>query len=255
MYSAIEGYNCPRCGKQTVAHSAPSFLTFPDHLLVVMRRFLFDAWVPSKLDVSVPLTPLLDLEDLRGKGLQAGEEELPTTSSSASTSALTADPGIVSQLEGMGFTSNAASRAALAVSNSDGEAAMNWLLAHMDDADLNDPLPAAAPASSSSTSSSSGAAPPAELIEQLTSMGFDHARCVYALQQTSNSVDRAVEWLFSHSDDPLPSTSTAASAPSPAPATPFTSSQYRLYAAITHLGKVSLPPSTHSHLALTLYWH
>ena len=216
-----------------------------------MRRFLFDSWVPSKLDISVPLRPSLNLEQLRGKGLQAGEEELPASSPSTSnsTTAPSADPGIVSQLEGMGFSSNAASRAALAVRNADGETAMNWLLSHMEDADVNDPLPAAAPAASSAASSS-GPAPPADLVEQLSSMGFDHARCVYALQQTNNSVDRAVEWLFSHADDPLPSASSAASAPPPALAPAFTSSQYRLYAAITHLGKVGL-----SHLTLTPHSH
>ena len=113
---------------------------------------------------------------------------------------------------------------------------MNWLLSHMEDADINDPLPAAAPVAQSSAA----AAPSADLVEQLTSMGFDHARCVYALQQTNLSVDRAVEWLFSHADDPLPSSnasSTASRASAPAAAPAYTSSQYRLYAAITHLGK------------------
>ena len=120
---------------------------------------------------------------------------------------------------------------------------MNWLLSHMEDADINDPIPAPTTSStaSSSSSSSSAPAPPADLIEQLSSMGFDHARCVYALQQTNNSVDRAIEWLFSHADDPLPTSnaSSASSAPnsSASPASiPVTSSGYRLYAVITHLG-------------------
>jgi hypothetical protein len=74
-----------------------------------MRRFLFDSWVPTKLDVSIPLKSHVDLEDLRGKGLQPGEEELPAAS--AGPAAPTPDAGIVSQLEGMGFGKNAATRA------------------------------------------------------------------------------------------------------------------------------------------------
>ena len=118
---------------------------------------------------------------------------------------------------------------------------MNWLLSHMEDADINAPLPAPAATSASSSSSSSTPLPPADLVEQLSSMGFDHPRCVYALQQTNNSVDRAVEWLFSHADDPLPAPASSSSAASTSAAAanapqPFTSSRYRLYAAITHLG-------------------
>ena len=209
--SAIEGYRCPRCQHSTTAWSSPSFLSFPNHLVLVMRRFLFDSWVPTKLDAPVNPALELQLDEYKGSGLQPGEEELPAEGAGgAGAGAPLADAGIVSQLEGMGFSVNAASRAALAVNNSDGEAAMNWLLAHMEDADINDPPPSAS-ASASATSSSAGPAPPADLVEQLAAMGFEQARCVYALQQTSNSMDRAVEWLFSHADDPLPTASTSSS--------------------------------------------
>ena len=243
--SAIEGYKCPRCRHSTTAWSSPSFLSFPNHLLLVMRRFLFDSWVPTKLDAPVNCALELQLDQYKGAGLQPGEDELPVEGGAGTgASAPVPDAGIVSQLEGMGFSANAASRAALAVNNSDGEAAMNWLLAHMEDANINDPpvLPAA---SATPTSSSNGPAPPADLVEQLASMGFDQARCVYALQQTSNSLDRAVEWLFSHADEPLPSSSSSSSnssssssnSASAAANSDSGSSKYRLYAAITHLGK------------------
>ena len=52
------------------------------------------------------------------------------------------DATIVQAIVGMGFSENAGKRAALATTNSGAEAATNWLFAHMEDPDLNDPLPA-----------------------------------------------------------------------------------------------------------------
>ena len=57
----------------------------------------------------------------------------------------TPDTAIVEQLLSAGFSDNACKRAALAVKNADAEAAMNWLLSHMDDSDINNPLPSASP--------------------------------------------------------------------------------------------------------------
>lgn len=42
----------------------------------------------------------------------------------------------------MGFSENGSKRAALAVGNASAEAATNWVMEHMGDADFNDPLPA-----------------------------------------------------------------------------------------------------------------
>lgn len=121
---------------------------------------------------------------------------------------------------------------------------MNWLLSHLDDADINDPIQTPTRTiTASSRSSSSAAGPPTELVSQLTMMGFPENRCIYALQQTNNSIDRAIEWLFSHADEEIPSLSTSASSGIPTilagtnTASPYTSSRYRLYACISHLGK------------------
>lgn len=43
----------------------------------------------------------------------------------------------------MGFGENGCKRAAVAVNNSGVEAAMEWVLGHMEDPDFNDPLPGA----------------------------------------------------------------------------------------------------------------
>ena len=48
---------------------------------------------------------------------------------------------LVNQLMSMGFSENGCRRAAIATQNADPETAANWMFAHMDDTDFNDPLP------------------------------------------------------------------------------------------------------------------
>ena len=207
-----EGWMCPTCNVKTSNQQSSRMTTFPSILMVHMRRFVLDGWVPEKLDIDVELPKnddgsfgAMTLDGLRAKGLQAGEVELPKDSSSSSSSAIASeekrpDPAIVAQLEQMGFTTNACQRAALAVENASAEAATNWLFAHMEDANINDPLPASAPAPSSSSSSTD---PSPDDIANLASMGFDPTRCKHALKQCGNNAERAVEWLFSHMDEDI----------------------------------------------------
>lgn len=61
----------------------------------------------------------------------------------------------------MGFSENGSKRAALAVGNSSAEAATNWVMEHMGDADLNDPLP---PPGELLVSSSESACPASPIV-------------------------------------------------------------------------------------------
>ena len=54
------------------------------------------------------------------------------------------DRAVVEMLLTAGFSENACVRAAMATQGQDAEAAMNWLLMHMEDPDINDPLPPSA---------------------------------------------------------------------------------------------------------------
>ena len=50
------------------------------------------------------------------------------------------DEAIVMQLISMGFSENASMRAALAIDNSSPDEAAEWVFAHIEDPDINDPL-------------------------------------------------------------------------------------------------------------------
>lgn len=89
-----------------------------------------------------------------------------------------ADDMLVTQLESMGFSRNACTRAALAVNNSGAEAAMEWLLTHMEDPDFNDPIPA--PAQANAAQPAAAAAAEAGMCVLLTTfMYVYYCRCMY----------------------------------------------------------------------------
>ncbi|KAK9828336.1 hypothetical protein WJX74_009732 [Apatococcus lobatus] len=218
--TSMEGYASAALGGQrTQATKRSRLRTLPDYLIVQLRRYyVAKDWTPKKLEVLVDVPDQLDLEHLRGHGPQPGEELQPEdassnaagTSGGSSTPAapqqLQPDEGIVAQLISMGFAQNGAQRAAVATKNAGAEAAMDWVLQHMEDPDFNDPLsdPAATPAAQGPSAPAAGAASAAanpESVAMLTSFGFNDVQASAALQACSGSLDRAGDWLFSHTDD------------------------------------------------------
>lgn len=134
---------------------------------------------------------VVDLERFRGLGLQPDEEAQPESNSDrTSTMEPVIDESQVSQLVDMGFGENASRRAVAAAQGAGPEAAMEWLLGHMDDADVNEPL---------AVQQKSTQDP--EKIASLTAMGFTPAAASKALQATGNDIERAADWLFSRMDD------------------------------------------------------
>lgn len=204
----ITEFMSPATGTRGVALKQTRVKTFPDYLVVVLRRYyLADDWTPKKLIASVPVPETLDLEHLRARGLQAGEEELPdaptetaeTDTSATGPAAIVPDPAIVAQVVSMGFSENGAKRAAVATQNAGADACMEWVFAHMEDADFNDPLPEATP--SGSAGAPQAAEPSAEAVGTLSAMGFTADQAKAALKATGGSLERAADWLFSHADD------------------------------------------------------
>ncbi|KAG9016283.1 hypothetical protein FRB90_003507 [Tulasnella sp. 427] len=228
-------YACPSCGTNVMLEKQSRFSTFPDVLVIHTKKFQLVNWVPVKLDVPVtlPQDDALTLDAFSGHGKQEGEVELPEEAASA-PALPQFNAAALGQLQEMGFGVNACQRALLATGNSDPEQAMNWLFQHMDDPDLNDPPVLAAAANT-------GPEPSADDISGLADMGFTSAQARKALKETGGSMQRAVEWLFSHPDDVGEEAGAAASgAPATASSHPGGSStlpaRYHLKAFISHKG-------------------
>lgn len=186
---------CSACGSKGF-NKRSLFKTFPDVLAVNARKMTVVNWVPIKVDVPVivPDEPFL-LDSYLSKGLQPSEEVLPDEPE-AQAPAFVPEATAVAQLEGMGFARVRCEKALHATGNSDANAAMEWLFAHLEDADIDVPLDLGGQAGGAGA----GTADP-EKIEMLGAMGFGAPQAKKALRETGGDVERAVEWLFSHPDD------------------------------------------------------
>ncbi|KAK1248960.1 hypothetical protein MKX08_007180 [Trichoderma sp. CBMAI-0020] len=185
---------CSSCGSKAGFTKQSLFKTLPNVLAVNARKMAVVNWVPIKIDVPVivPDEPFL-LDSYLSKGLQPSEELLPEEPENQAP-AFVPDAAGIAQLEAMGFPRNRAEKALHATGNSDANAAMEWLFAHLDDADIDAPLDLGAGSGSAATADP-------EKIEMLGAMGFGAPQAKKALKETGGDVERAVEWLFSHPDD------------------------------------------------------
>lgn len=188
--------SCPVCDNREGFLKRSSFKTLPHELVVNARRFELVNWVPTKLDIPVIVhDEPLDFGRYLAAEHDADEDILPDVEE---TTTFEANAMALDQLLSMGFPAARCEKALHATGNSDPEAAMNWLFAHMEDADIDEPLV---------LGSAAGGSPAGEQddskVAQLGEMGIEAARARRALAATDGDVNRALDWVFSHPDDDL----------------------------------------------------
>ncbi|XP_040205363.1 ubiquitin carboxyl-terminal hydrolase 13 isoform X2 [Rana temporaria] len=154
---------------KSAAVKTSRFASFPEYLVIQIKKFTFGLdWVPKKLDVMVDMPDILDINHLRGKGLQPGEEELPDI----------APPIFIPEDPKDRFR--------------------NQFMEH-----FAEPLtiPGSAATSSALPSYEQTALanqPPEEIVALISSMGFQRNQAIQALRATNNNLERALDWIFSH---------------------------------------------------------
>ncbi|NWW94358.1 UBP13 hydrolase, partial [Rhynochetos jubatus] len=200
------------------------FASFPEYLVVQIKKFTFGLdWIPKKLDVSIDMPDFLDINHLRARGLQPGEEELPDIAPPiiipddpkvdeirllcfrrSFLVALDIDESSVMQLAEMGFPLEACRKAVYYTGNLGAEVAFNWIIAHMEEPDFAEPLviPAFGEVASSGAAAFGAVGldnqPPEEMVAIIISMGFQRNLAIQALKATNSNLERALEWIFSH---------------------------------------------------------
>ncbi|CAH2053201.1 unnamed protein product, partial [Thlaspi arvense] len=139
----IHDYYSTALKGKTTAIKTTSLTSFPDYLVLHMRKFVMEAgWVPKKLDVYIDVPDVIDISHMRSKGLQPGEELLPDSVPEEAMEAAqpVANEEIVARLVDMGFDQLRCQKAAIITSNAGVEVAMNWLIDHLGDADIDAPI-------------------------------------------------------------------------------------------------------------------
>jgi len=212
---------------KTSAEKTTRISKFPKYLIVQMRRFYVDKdWSVKKLDALVDVPEKIELEKYRAHGLQPGETELPESSNAAAPE-FQANENMSAQLMSLGFSKNAATRALFHTKNSSIEEATEWMFTHMEDADFNEPL--------NLSKKEEGPVVDEENVAMLMSMGFDRSQAVKALKATSNNIERATEWIFSHmEEDDVPAA--AVEAPQSNETVQDGPAKYELRSIISHMG-------------------
>uniref|UniRef100_A0A673W939 Ubiquitin carboxyl-terminal hydrolase n=1 Tax=Salmo trutta TaxID=8032 RepID=A0A673W939_SALTR len=236
---------------KTTATKTTRFASFPDHMVIQVKKFTFGQdWVPKKLDVSIDVPDTLDLTALRGTGQQPGEELLPEVAPpplmtpDVEVKAPVLDDSTVSQLCEMGFPLEACRKAVYYTGNTGIDAAMNWVMGHMDDPDFSAPM--VLPGTSSAPGTTPTESVSEEHLATIVSMGFSRDQATRALRATSNVLERAVDWIFSHLDDlesmevseggRSAAESEGSREPPPGPKVRDGPGKYELFAFISHMG-------------------
>ncbi|KAI5635783.1 ubiquitin carboxyl-terminal hydrolase domain-containing protein [Phthorimaea operculella] len=191
----IDQFFSSAVNKKVTAHKITRLATFPDYLLIQLKKFTIkEDWTPAKLDVAVDMPWEVDLSALRGRGPSPDEKMLPE--STPETPAPVFDEALLAQLLDMGFPVEACKKALYYTNNSGMEAATNWLMEHMTDWDFANKF------EHPGANTAAAAAPADEdSIQQIMNMGFTRPQANKALANTNGDVARAVDWIFSHADE------------------------------------------------------
>ncbi|KAG8045863.1 hypothetical protein GUJ93_ZPchr0008g11449 [Zizania palustris] len=218
---------------KTTAIKTAGFRTFPDYLVLQMRKFVMEAgWVPKKLDVYIDVPDIIDISHMRSKSVQPGEELLPEASggNKAEPAYPVASEDIVSQLASMGFNYLHCQKAAISTSNTGVEEAMNWLLSHMDDPDIDDPILKDSQAAEHTVDEAS--------VQTLVSFGFQEDVARKALIASGGNIERATDWIFSNPEasSSVPTDSSTSNAEADDAHVPDGSGRYKLMGFVSHMG-------------------
>lgn len=227
----VQDFYSTALNAKTTAIKTAGLTSFPDYLVLHMRKFVLEGWVPKKLDVYIDVPDIIDISHLRSKGLQEGEELLPESGGS-----LTEEPGklyneeIVSQLAAMGFNYLHCQKAAMNTSNAGVEEAMTWLLSHMEDPDINDPIALEKKRAVPCVDESK--------VDTLVSFGFQNEVARKALIASDGNIEQATDWIFSHPDvSDIDMDATSSSPNSAADAgLPDGRGKYKLKGFLSHMG-------------------
>ncbi|KAI0470602.1 hypothetical protein GGR56DRAFT_136697 [Xylariaceae sp. FL0804] len=183
---------CESCGREEKFTMRSLFKTFPATLILNAKKMTIKNLVPIKVDVPVIVgdEPFL-LDEYMSAGKQASEELLPDEQAPS----FEPNAEALQNLQPMGFGENACIRALQATGNSNVEAAAMWIMEHMDDADLNNPLAPAGKAAGDGVDQEA-------VVNLISFTGASTPLARKALRVNKGNMELAAEWCLMNGDDP-----------------------------------------------------
>lgn len=91
----------------------------------------------------------------------------------------------------MGFSLNAARKATYLTKNGGVEAAAEWIMQHLDDADINDEHPDLTPHSTKKTDDTFDL----DVVSNLVAFGFSEYQAKHGLKMSRGDLNAAADWL------------------------------------------------------------
>ncbi|KAH7546526.1 hypothetical protein FEM48_Zijuj01G0210100 [Ziziphus jujuba var. spinosa] len=184
----------------------------------------------AEIYVYIDVPDIIDISHMRSKGLQPGEELLPegVPAEEVESNKPVANEDIVSQLVSMGFSELHCQKAAINTSNSGVEEAMNWLLSHMDDPDIDAPI-----------SQGGHTVVDQSQLDMLISFGFQEEIARKALKASGGDIEKATDWIFNNPDASASSdmdATTSNTVPTADAGLPDGAGRYRLIGIVSHIG-------------------
>ena len=140
--------NCPVCNKACDYTQRYRFLRYPKVLCVVLQRFVYDDWVPKKLEIELQVPnkegEVLDLESRYTSKtrceLAAGEEGFPVDAAVDQEVEPELDANLLNMVLQMGIPENPAKHALYNSGNNSADAAVTWYFENMANEAINQPL-------------------------------------------------------------------------------------------------------------------
>ncbi|KAG6421313.1 hypothetical protein SASPL_117864 [Salvia splendens] len=209
---------------KTTAIKSVGLTSFPDYLVLHMRKFVLEeGWVPKKLDVYIDVPDTIDISAMRSKGLQPGEELLPDAG--AEDDVIRANEDIVNQLLHSHLMISLAKLMSFII----------LLLVATSSFDnffppgIDEPI----------TKSQKGASHVVDQskVETLISFGFEEEVARKALQASDGDIEKATEWIFNPPSDASNMDSTPSSSGNVVDAAMSDGQgRYRVIGLVSHIG-------------------
>lgn len=173
----------------------PFFKTFPQYLITSVQRIQLENWIPIKTDVPINIPETFDLKDYQTKQVVKPNEEI--VEDDEQDQQFEPNTSTLNNLIQMGFPEFRAKKAMFLSGSEDVETVMNWLIEHLEDPTVDDPIDFTV----KKDGGNGGFQVDESKISSLQDMGFSFALAKKALFVNKNNVESSVEWLFSNPDD------------------------------------------------------